>query len=91
MPYDETDDPDAMHDMAECFVEEYVRLGFSTERILEMFRDGQFAGPAMAYGRLGAEVIEGIVAEQIAIRGPRASRRSVDRSPSGAIELPILD
>lgn len=87
----ETDDPDAMRDMAECFIEEYVRLGFSAERIVELFRDGRFAGPALAMRRLGGDVVARIIQEHIQIRGPRIAHRSVDRGPAGTIELPVLD
>ena len=87
----ETDDPDSMRDMAECFVEEYARLGLSAESILDLFRGAQFAGPAMAYKRLGEPDIVRIIEAQIQIRGPRALRRRVDVDPTGAIVLPVLE
>lgn len=87
----ETDSADSIREMAACFVEEYVRLGISAERIYEMFTDGSFAGPALAHRRLGGEIIAGLIAEQFAIRGPNAMRLAVERAASGSLHLPILE
>jgi len=106
MPYDDPDvtDPMTLHaievetnsaesirEMAACFVEEYVRLGISAERIYEMFTDGSFAGPALAHRTLGGEVISDLIAEQFAIRGPHAMRLAVERAAGGSLHLPILE
>ena len=87
----ETDDPEAVREMAVCFVEEFVRLGVSAERIFEMFTDGTFAGPSMAYRKLGGEAISGMIAEQFAIRGPRRKGIPVDSSPGGFLSLPVME
>ena len=87
----ETDSADSIREMAACFVEEYVRLGISAERIYEMFTDGSFAGPALAFRTLGGETIAGLIAEQLAIRGPHAMRLAVERAVSGSLHLQILE
>lgn len=87
----ETDDPNSIRDMAECFIEEYVRLGLSRERILDLFRDGRFAGPALAIRRLGEPAVAAMIREQFELRGARASRRRVEQTPSGNIELPVIE
>jgi len=87
----ETDSADSIREMAACFVEEYVRLGISAERIYEMFTDGSFAGPALAHRTLGGETIAGLIAEQFAIRGPNAMHVAVERAASGSLHLPILE
>lgn len=86
----ETDDPDAARNMADCFIEELVRLGFDAPRIREVFVDQRFAGPAMATRQLGMSAIEKLIDFHLRIRGPRAARSCVDRRADGAIELPIL-
>lgn len=87
----ETDSADSIREMAACFVEEYVRLGISAERIYEMFTDGSFAGPALAHRTLGGQVISELIAEQFAIRGPNAMRLAVERDPCGSLHLPIME
>jgi hypothetical protein len=39
--------------MAECFAEEFIRLGHSEEAILDLFRSPFYAGPHRAYRELG--------------------------------------
>ena len=85
------DDPDSIREMAVCFVEEYVRLGVSPERIIEMFSQGEFAGPALAVSRLGIESIQSIIDQQIQIRGRRRPQTMVDRLPSGLVSLPVFE
>ncbi len=63
-----TEDDRAMHEMAECFVEEYIRIGFEPERILRMFRTRGYAGPNLAYQTLGDDAIRAIIHEQMALR-----------------------
>ena len=48
----ETESDAAMRDMAECFVEEYIRSGFEADRILKMFQTQGYAGPFLAYQTL---------------------------------------
>ncbi len=86
----ETDDPESVRNMAECFIEEYARLGQSPEAIYQIFADGSFAGPALAFRTLGEDAIRGMILEQCQIRGLRR-RVQVDQIPGGALSLPVLD
>ena len=43
----------ALREMAECFAEEFIRLGHSEEETLGLFRDPFYAGPHEAYRNLG--------------------------------------
>ncbi|HKQ46582.1 MAG TPA: hypothetical protein VJZ71_00765 [Phycisphaerae bacterium] len=85
----ETDDPSTMREMALCFIEEYVRLGHSAETILELFTNGDFAGPTMALHHLGRGVIHSMIEEQFGLWGPRARRLAVDQTAAG-MSLPVL-
>lgn len=84
------DDPVSVREMAECFIEEYVRLGHSAASIAEMFESGQFAGPTLAVTQLGMSVIREMIQIQLLLRGPRAARLQVDRAPGGTVNLPVL-
>ena len=86
----ETNDDRAMYEMAECFVEEYIRLGFDTDRILRMFTTRGYAGPFLACQTLGERVIRSLIAEYMQRRGPLQHRNAVERR-TGGIALPVLD
>ena len=105
MPYDDPDPTDPMtlngvvfetgsvdttRDMAECFIEEYFRLGFDSERITKMFQTKGYAGPYMAYQKLGDKIIRSLIDEFSRRWGPRQNRCSVDRNDQGDVLLPVL-
>ena len=48
---------DATWEMAECFAEEFIRLGHSVEDVLALFKNPFYAGPHEAYRSLGEERI----------------------------------
>ncbi len=106
MPYDDPDATDpmtlhgvvvetksdaAMRDMAECFVEEYLRSGFDADRILKMFQTQGYAGPFLAYQTLGEDVIRRIVDELIPLWGGRKDKTAPKSSANGQISLPVLE
>ena len=72
----ETDSDSATRDMAECFVEEFLRSGFDAERILEMFRSREYAGPFLATQTLGEDAIRQIISELTSLRGHRSPKDS---------------
>ena len=86
-----TEDDRAIREMAECFVEEYIRLGFDADRILRMFKTRGYAGPFLACQTLGEEVIRSLIAEYMQRRGPLQHRITVERRTGGGIALPVLD
>ena len=106
MPYDDPDatDPMTLHgvecdtdsdqahrEMAACFIEEYLRLGFSAEQILKMFQTKGYAGPYLAYEILGREAITSVIDEYVQRWGPRLQKRTIDRNADGDVVLPILE
>ena len=106
MPYDDPDptDPMTLHgvavetdsnaanlEMAACFVDELLRLGFTTQRILQVFQTRGYAGPYLAYEMFGAEAIKALIAEHAQRRGSRQNRYLVERTSGGNITLPVLD
>ncbi len=87
----ETEDDRSMRDMAECFVEEYLRAGFDPDRILEMFRSPGYAGPCLAHQTLGEDAICKIIERQMSLRNRRQSRAASQSGKNGGISLPVLD
>ena len=57
-------DPDdtGMDEMARCVVEEYVRLGWSDERLWTLFRNPHFGVPHAIYQRKGEDYVLNLIA-----------------------------
>ena len=87
----ETKDDAAMRDMAECFVEEYLRSGFDGDRILRMFKTQGYAGPFLAYQTLGEDAIRGIVDGLVLLWGERAPVSAAAAATKGTVSLPVLE
>ena len=87
----ETEDDQATHDMAECFIEEYIRLGSSAAQIMKMFQTSDYAGPHLAYQVLGEKTITSLIDEIAQRWGPRQPRKPVDRNADGDVILPVLE
>ncbi len=81
----------AHQEMALCFVQEYLRMGFDPQQILQLFQTSAYAGPFMAYGVLGREAILSIIDEQMRIRGMSARSESSPVKADGDISLGVLD
>jgi len=108
MPYDDPDSTDpmtlhgvavevgddsALRTMAECFIEEYARMGYSEEMLFRVFRNPGYAGPNLAYRILGDAWIAEQIAQQMALRGPRrtAQESVVIEERTGALRLRVLE
>ncbi len=63
-------DDQAMGDMAECFVEEYVRLGHTADELMRMFQDPFYAGVHQAYRVLGEAHIGELIAKYMRLLRP---------------------
>ena len=87
----ETEDNNAMHDMARCFVEEYVRSGFDEERIMKMFVTEGYAGPFLAYQTLGEEAIQQMIKDVMSLWGGRHVKADATSQPNGRISLVVLN
>jgi len=58
---DEEPDDQALEEMAWCFVEEYARMGYSSELILRLFRSPFFRGPHRIWRVKGEDFVRGLV------------------------------
>lgn len=81
---------EAMQEMAECFVGEYARLGFEPQRILRMFQTRGYAGPHMAYEKLGEAAIRTMIDEIVQRRGPRRAPEILENRTAGEFGLRVL-
>ncbi len=86
-----TEDDRAMHRMAECFVEEFARLGFDAEQILRVFETRGYAGAFLAYQTLGEDTIRTLIDEQMSLRNHSPSPKPGERAANGEISLPVLE
>lgn len=87
----ETEDDRAMREMADCFVEEYMRLGFDPERLLHLFKTRGYVGPFMAYQALGEPAIRTLIEQHAQRRGPvRITPPEPESAPGINIPLTVL-
>ncbi len=54
-------DQAALTAMAECFAEEFIRLGHCGDDVLELFKNPFYVGPHKAYRELGEERISEMI------------------------------
>jgi hypothetical protein len=57
---------DTTNDMAECFTEEFMRMGYNHKQVLALFRNPQYLGPHMAFEKRGEPFIRDIIADVFA-------------------------
>ena len=89
---DEPPPLEAVREMAECFVEEYARLGFDRGRILRIFANPGYAGPNMAYEMLGEKDVFKLVDDVLARWGPmKKSEPLFQRNAQGVIGLSVIE
>jgi hypothetical protein len=53
---------DTTNEMAECFAEEFMRLGYDHRRILAMFANPHYLGPNLAFQQRGESFIRDLIA-----------------------------
>jgi hypothetical protein len=64
---------DTTNDMAECFIEEFMRLGYNHKQVLALFRNPFYVGPNMALEKRGEPFIRELIAEVFARWGKPAN------------------
>jgi len=57
---------DTTDDMAECFTEEFMRMGYGHKQVLALFRNPQYLGPHMAFEKRGEPFIRDLIADVFA-------------------------
>ena len=81
---------DTSSDMAETFIEEFMRMGYGHKQILALFRNPHYLGPHLALEKRGEPFIRDLIAEVFARWGkPVAWSGSSQREVAQISEPPI--
>ena len=64
---------DTTNDMAETFIEEFMRMGYGPGQILALFRNPHYLGPNMACERRGEPFIRTLISETFARWGRKVA------------------
>ena len=56
-------DENSIREMALCFVEEFLRSGWSDEEILRMFRNPVYRGPHLVWREKGSAYVDAVLQE----------------------------
>ncbi len=67
-------DDTAVKEMAECFIEEFIRMGHSVDEVFALFKNPFYAGPHEAYRNLGEDWISKMITNYDRIFRPTAHR-----------------
>ncbi len=88
---------DTTNDMAECFTEEFMRMGYTHQQVLALFRNPHYLGPHMAFEKRGEPFIRDLIADVFARWGkpvtwpdPGSSRREEAQASPGVMESQSL-
>jgi hypothetical protein len=98
MPFDEADETDplelvgvelpadeaAMIEQATVFAEEFARMGFSEEKLMQLFKNPFYAGAHGAYRALGEEKVRELVQASARIWGGIRFHDSIADPASGS-------
>ncbi len=57
---------DTTNDMAECFAEEFMRMGYGHQQVLALFRNPHYLGPHMAFEKRGEPFIRDLITDVFA-------------------------
>lgn len=57
---------DTTNDMAECFIEEFLRMGYGHKQVLALFRNPHYLGPNLALEKRGEPFIRDLITEVFA-------------------------
>ena len=76
---------DTTGDMAECFIEEFLRMNYGHNEVLALFRNPHYLGPYLAWEKQGEPFIRNLIADVFA-RWRRAVTwtEADDIAPAGA-------
>jgi len=81
---------DTTNDMAETFIEEFMRMGYGHKQILALFRNPHYLGPHMALEKRGEPFIRDLIADVFArwgrkVEWPAVAAESVAQTSQSAV------
>jgi hypothetical protein len=71
---------DTTDTMCECFIEEFMRMGYGPEQILALFRNEHYLGPSLVLGKRGERFVRKAI-EEVFGRWGRPQGKSEIRNP----------
>ena len=63
-----------LRDMALCFAEEFVREGWTEEKLLKMFQNPVYQGPYLAWKQKGDDYVKSVIQEAMDMWRPNGRR-----------------
>jgi hypothetical protein len=72
---------DTSRTMCECFVEEFLRMGYGPKQILALFRNPHYLGMNLVLQKRGEGFVQEAITEQFARRGQLVRWPSQDETP----------
>jgi hypothetical protein len=60
--------------MARCFIEEFALMGWSTDRILRLFRNPFYAGANIVYRQRGEGYVKALIAQTLGTPAEKEER-----------------
>src|SRR5688572_14825481 len=72
---------DTTNDMAETFIEEFMRLGYNHQQLLALFRNPHHLGPHMAFEKRGEPFIQELIVDVFARWGKKVEWPNVTTFP----------
>ncbi|MBE0541537.1 MAG: hypothetical protein IH623_09140, partial [Verrucomicrobia bacterium] len=72
---------DTTNDMAECFAEEFMRMGYSHKQVLALFRNPHYLGPHMAFEKRGEPFMRDLIGDVFARWGKVVTWSSATLNP----------
>ncbi len=72
--------------MAECFIEEFMRMGFAPEQVLALFRNPGYLGPQLVLRRHGEPFVRTLIADIFARWGRAVVWSASPEHPASATD-----
>ena len=64
--------------MAECFIEEFLRMGYNARQVLALFRNPHYVGPNLALEKRGEPFVRNLIADVFARWGRQVTWAAMD-------------
>jgi hypothetical protein len=82
---------DTSVEMAECFTEEFMRMGYNHKQVLALFRNPHYVGPNMVLQNKGEAFVKEIIRDVFARWGKTIEWPVVASPPVGAQSIALRD